>query len=148
MYIPLTELVKVDKYKSHVVKTLKFDPLSDMVNIEDDQLELIFGPSIDGQSKYSEVPQFYLSLEVQQCMLHSTMLDSGASQNLMSKAIMEKLDLEITHPYHDLYSFDYGLVCCLGIIKYLVVSLEKIPSKNSLMDVVVAGIPQCFGMLL
>ena len=64
MSIPLIELVKVDKYKSHVVKTLKFDPLSDMVNIEDDQLELKFGPAIDGQSEDSEVPPFYLSLKV------------------------------------------------------------------------------------
>ena len=46
--IPLTELVKIDKYKTHVVKTLKVDPLSDMVNIEDDQPELIFGLAIDG----------------------------------------------------------------------------------------------------
>ena len=76
------------------------------------------------------------------------MLDSGASQNLMPKAIMEKLGLDITHPYHDLYSFDYGLVCCLGIIKYLVVSLEQIPAKNVLMDVVVVDIPPCFSMML
>ena len=48
MSIPVTEMVKVDKYKSHVVKTLKVDPLSDMVNIEDDQPELISGPAIDG----------------------------------------------------------------------------------------------------
>ena len=58
------------------------------------------------------------------------MLNSGASQNLMLEAIMEKLGLDITHPYHDLYSFDSGRVRCLGLIKDLVVSLEKIPAKN------------------
>ena len=46
MSIPLTELVKVYKYKYHVVKTLKFDPLSDMVNVEDDQLELYLVPQL------------------------------------------------------------------------------------------------------
>jgi hypothetical protein len=34
------------------------------------------------------------------------MLYCGASHNVMPKAIMEKLGLEITRPYGDLYSFD------------------------------------------
>jgi hypothetical protein len=34
------------------------------------------------------------------------MLDSGASHNLIPKIIMEKIGLEITRPYQDLYSFD------------------------------------------
>ena len=36
VFIHLTELVKIDKYKTHVVKNLKFDPLSDILTIEDD----------------------------------------------------------------------------------------------------------------
>lgn len=122
--IPLTKLVKVDKYKYHVVKTLRIDPLSEMVNIKDDQPELIFGPAIDGQSEDREVPKFYLSLKIHQFILNNTMLDSGASHNLMPKAIMENLGLDINHPYRDLYSFDSGRVRCLGLIKDLVVSLE------------------------
>ena len=89
-----------------------------------------------------------MSLKVDQFIVHNTMLDSGVSHNLMPKAIMEKLGLDITNPYHDLYSFDSGHVYCLGLIKYLVVSLEKIPTKNVLMDMVVADIPPCFGMFL
>ena len=99
-------------------------PLFDMINIEDDQPELIFGPAIDGQSEDNDVPPFYLSLKFHQCILYNTMLDSGASHNLMAKSIMENLGLDITRPYHDLYSFDFGLVRCLGLIKDLVVSLE------------------------
>ena len=76
------------------------------------------------------------------------MIDSRASHNLMPKAIMEKLGLDITRPYHDLYSFNLGKVCCLGLIKDLVVSLKKIPTKNVLMDVVVVDIPPRFFMLL
>ena len=64
MSIPLTELVKNNHYKSHVAKFPKIDPLSDMVNVEDDQPELIFGPTIDGQLEDSEVPPFYLSLRI------------------------------------------------------------------------------------
>lgn len=88
-----------------------------MVNVEDDHPELIFGPTIEGQPEDSEVPPFYLSLRLHEYILHNAMLDSGASHNLMPKAIMEKLVLDITWKYHDLYSFDSGRVRCIGLIK-------------------------------
>ena len=66
----------------------------------------------------------------------------------MPKLIMEKLGLEVTRPYKDLFSFDSNQVKCLGLIKDLVVSLAQIPSKSLVMDVVVADIPPKFGMLL
>jgi ribonuclease HI len=80
--------------------------------------------------------------------LHNSMLDSGASHNLMPKVIMDELGLDITRPYKDIFSFDSRKVKCLGLIKDLVVSLAQIPSKNLVMDVVVADIPPKFGMLL
>jgi hypothetical protein len=76
------------------------------------------------------------------------MSDSGASHNLMPKTIMECLGLHITRPYKDLYSFDSREVKCLGLIKDLVVSLQQIPEKNLVMDVVVVDVPTTFGMLL
>jgi len=119
-----------------------------MVNVEDDSPELIFGPALEGQSQDSDVAPFYISLKVHDFVLHNAMFDSRASHNLMSKAIMEKLGLDITRKYHDLYSFDSGRVRCIGHIKDLVVSLDQILAKNVLMDVVVADIPPRFGMLL
>jgi hypothetical protein len=80
-------------------------------------LKLLFGPAIDGNVDDSDVPPFYLSLKIHDFILHNAMLDSGASHNLMPKAIMDKLGLDITRPYHDLYSFDSGRVKCLGLIK-------------------------------
>ena len=122
--------------------------MSDMVNVSDDHPELLFGPIVDGDLEDSEVPPFYLSLKIHDVILHNDMLDSEASHNLMPKAIMEKLGSDITRPYHDLNSFDSGRLKCLGPIKGLVVSLEKIPTKNVLMDVVVANIPPRYGILL
>lgn len=146
--IPLTELVKNSHYKSDIVKMMKVDPMSNMVNVEDDQPELIFCPTIDGQSEDSEVHPFSLSLRIHQYIFHNSMLDSEGSHNLITKVIRDNLGLDITREYHDLYSFDSGKVHCLGLIKYLVVSLDQIPAKNVLMDVVVAEIPPRFGMLL
>ena len=62
--IHLTELVKNNQYKSHVSKMLKVDPLSDMVNVEDDQPELICAPAIDGQLEDNKVHLLYLSLRI------------------------------------------------------------------------------------
>ena len=146
--IPLIELVKNNHYKDQVSKMLPIDPLSNMVNVEDDHPEFIFGPAIDGKLGESEVSPFYLSLRLHEYILHNTMLDFGASHNLIPKAIMEKLGMYITRPYHDLYSFDSGRFHCIVLIKYLVVSLDQIPAKNILMDVVVDGIPPRFRILL
>ena len=70
-----------------------------------------------------EFPHFYMSLNVHDMVLHNSMLDLGASHNMMPKGVVEILVLEITRPYKDLYSFDSKRVKCLGLIKYMVVSL-------------------------
>jgi hypothetical protein len=94
------------------------------------------------------VAPFYITLTVHDHLLHNCMLDSGASHNLIPKVIMEKLGLEVTRPYRDLYSFDSRKVKCLGMIKDLVVNLAQIPVKSILMDVVVVDVPAKYGMLL
>ena len=76
------------------------------------------------------------------------MIYSGASHNLMPKTIMETLNLDITRPYKDLFSFDSSKVKCLGLIKDLCVTLVQYPGKSILMDIVVANIPPKYGMLL
>jgi hypothetical protein len=76
------------------------------------------------------------------------MLDSGASHNLMPKDVMEKLGLDITRPYKYLYSFDSSKVKCIGLIKYLCVTLVQILTKILVMDIVVVDIPPKYGMLL
>lgn len=146
--IPLTELVKNDKYKFQIAKMLKVDQMSDTVNFSDDELAILFGSTLEGSPKDSEIPPFYLSLKLHYFILHNVMLDSSASHNLMPKVIMEKLGLSITRPYHDIYSFDSRRVKCIGLIKDLLVSMDQIPAKNVLMDVVVVDIPPQFGMLL
>ena len=81
-------------------------------------------------------------------ILHNCLLDSGASHNLMQKAVMDELGLSITKPYHDLFSFDSRKVKFLALIKDLVISLSQLPSKSVVMDIVVADIPPKFGLIL
>ena len=89
-----------------------------------------------------------MSLNIHDKILHNAMHDLGASHNLMPKAVMEKLGLEITRPYKDLYSFDSNRVKWLGPIKDLCVNLAQIPAKCVVMDIVVADVPPKYGMLL
>jgi hypothetical protein len=66
----------------------------------------------------------------------------------MPKAVMDELGLEITKPYHDLFSFDSRKVKFLGMIKDLAVTLTQASMKTMVMDIVVADIPPKFGCLL
>jgi hypothetical protein len=93
-------------------------------------------------------PPFYTSLNIHDKVLHNCLMDSGESHNFMPKTIMEELGLEIKKSYHDLCSFDSRRVQCLGVIKYLVVTLFQLPMKSVVMDIMVDDVPPKFGMLL
>ena len=108
--------------------------VKDNVNVLDDTPELLFGPEVNVKSTYGSVLPFYISLHIHEKILHNAMFDSGASHNLMPKVVMEKLDLDITRPYKDLFSFDSSQVNCLGLIKDLCVSLVQFPNKTILME--------------
>ena len=146
--IPLYKLDKHEVYREQINRSLQISENRDAVNVLDDQPELIFGPEVNGKTVDGGIPPFYVSLNIHDKVLHNAMFDSGASHNLMPKSVMERLDLDITRPYKDLFSFDSNQVRCLGLIKDLCVSLVQYPAKKILMDVVVADIPPKYGMLL
>ena len=99
-------------------------------------------------SDEDEVPPFYVTLKIHEHNLHNSMIDSGASHNLMPKEIMDALGLDIIRQYTNLYSFYSKKVKCIGLIKDLVISLHQIPEKSIVIDIVVADVPPKFGMLL
>jgi ribonuclease HI len=146
--MPLTELMKNDIFKSAILKSLepKTPPAADYVNLQDDKPTVTIGPMVEDRD--DSCPPFYISLNIHDKILHNCLLDSGASHNLMPKAVMDELGLDVTKPYHDLFSFDSRKVRCLGLIKYLVINLAQLPMRNMVMDVVVADIPPKFGLLL
>lgn len=108
--------------------------------------KIVLGTLPDGNDHFS--PPFYITLELQDLYLNNFLYYSGASHSLMPFLFMEKLGLDITRPYKDLYSFDSKRVQCLGIIKYLVVGMVQIQRKFWIMDVVIADVPPTYGMLL
>ena len=74
-------------YRGQVSKILNFDPMSDMVSVEDDQRELIFGPALNGESLDSDVPPFYISLRVHEFVLHNAMFDSGVPPTILCRRL-------------------------------------------------------------
>ena len=95
-----------------------------------------------------EHPPFYVSLLVDKLLLHNCMLDSGASSNVMTRKVMEQLNLRVTRPYHNVCAMDAREVEVVGIILNLQVKLAKYPDIDMSMDVVVIDVPDNWGMLL
>ena len=76
------------------------------------------------------------------------MLDSGASSNLMTRKVMEQLNLRVTRPYYNVCAMDEREDEVVGIILNLQVKLAKYTNINMSMDVVVINVPDNWGMLL
>jgi ribonuclease HI len=140
--------MKNDIFKSAILKSLqpKTPPTVDYVNLQDDKPTETIRPMVEDRD--DSFPPFYISLNIHDKILHNCLLDSGASHNLMPKAMMDELGLDVTKPYHDLFSFDSRKVICLGLIKDLVINLAQLPMRSMVIDVVVADIPPKFGLLL
>ena len=65
---------------------------SDILELTDDNPTISFGPKVEIIDD-EEVPPFYLSLNVHDMVVHNSMLDSGASHNLMPKGVVESMGL-------------------------------------------------------
>jgi hypothetical protein len=91
---------------------------------------------------------FYLSLLVNDFILHNCMLDSGATSNVMTKKVMEQLNLRISRPYHNICAMDSRTIAVRGLIKGLQVYLAAFPYIMIEMNIVVIDAPDTWGMLL
>jgi hypothetical protein len=119
MCVLFNELIKNGEYRNQVIKMLKMEESPDTLNIQDDHPVILFGPRVEESGDVDDVPPFYVSLKIQDMILHNAMLDSRSSHNLMPKVVMDELGLDFTRPYKDLFSFDSRKVKCLGLIKDL-----------------------------
>jgi hypothetical protein len=91
---------------------------------------------------------FYLSLLMNDFILHNCMLDSGATSNIMTKKVMEQLNLRTSRPYHNICAMDSKAIQVHGLIKGLQVHLVAFPDIMIEMDIVVIDSPDAWGMLL
>lgn len=76
------------------------------------------------------------------------MLDSGASASVMTKRVMEQLNLRVSIPYYNICAMDSKKIEVHGLIKDLQVHLLVYPDIMIVMDIVVVDVPDAWGMLL
>jgi hypothetical protein len=93
-------------------------------------------------------PPFYNSLGMNGLRLNNCMLDSGASANVVSLKVMQKLGLKTTRPYGNVCGIDSKRVKVLGVCEDVEVFLIEFPHISILMDIVVIDVPDAWGMLL
>ena len=130
IHVYATDVLKIPSQKEKLLKALedsqskahniiKEDPLPNNNAIfEAEHIEPIDMPivlnSVDPRREYH--PPFYVSLLVDKLLLHNCMLDSGASSNVMTRKVMEQLNLRVTRPYHNVCAMDAREVEVVGII--------------------------------
>jgi len=100
--IPFIELVKNESFKRSILEALEHKAIqasTDYLNLQDDKPAVVLSLMIENYDDNS--PSFYLSLTIHDKIIHNCLLDTGARHNLMLKAIMDELGLEITKPWRD-----------------------------------------------
>ena len=98
IHVPLVQLAKNPINRWHISKKINEKTIvhHDTLNIHDGHPTVMFGLHIE--ENRDTIAPFYVSLNVQERLLHNHMLDSWASHNLLPKVTMEKLGIEITRP--------------------------------------------------
>jgi hypothetical protein len=98
--------------------------------------------------KQDKNPPFYLSLGMNGLHLNNCMLDSGASVNVMSLKVMEKLGFKRTQPYGNVCGIDSKRVKVYGLCEDVEIFLIDFPHINLLMDIVVIDVLDAQGIFL
>ena len=91
---------------------------------------------------------FYISLYINRCKLSNCIIDLGVSDNVMPYSIAKALDLNLTKVHGRCYSMDSKQVPLLGQIKDAQVALASHPERKLLLTILVADIPESYGLLL
>jgi hypothetical protein len=138
IHVPLTELVNIPSQMHKVREFLSIEE-----EPEDPHVVL---QTMSNDRKTGGHTPFFITLMVNYLLLHSCMLDSRDSTNVMSLKAMNELGLKTIRPYINscgIYSREIN-VC--GLIKD--VSLVSYPDVSIIMDVVVIYVHDSWGMLL
>jgi len=97
--IPMIELAKNESFKRSIVEALEPNTIqasTEYVNLQDEKQVVVLSPMIENYDDNS--PSFYVSLIIHEKILHNYLLDTGSSHNLIPKAVMDELGLDITKP--------------------------------------------------
>jgi hypothetical protein len=148
MLVPVSEIMKIPSQREKLLKAIEDPPQ----NIVDRQTTIAYQDALVILQNWDRGNEknhlFFLSLLVNNRVFHNCMFDLGASSNVMTKKVMEKLNLRISRPYHNICAMDGKMIKVHGLIKSLQVHLAVFPDIMFEMDIVVIDVHDAWGMLL
>jgi hypothetical protein len=153
--VPVSELIKIPSQKN---KLLKERGASNEIILEKDQGKVLHksnelhndAPVIINNMDWTKEdhPPFFVSLLINDLLLHNCMYDSGALSNIITKNVMNMLKLKVSRPYQNVCAMDSREVETHGIILNLQVKLASYPNITFPMDVLVIYVLDAWSMLL
>jgi hypothetical protein len=155
--VPVSDLLKIASQKEKLLKAInvpygkEFVKNQEVDKNQEKEKELHKDPPVVLTSRdktKEESPTFFVSLKINDQWLHNCMYDSGASSNIITKGIMQRLGLKVTRPYQNICAMDSREVETLGIIIDLPVKLAFRPDFAFEMDMLAINVPDAWGMLL
>jgi hypothetical protein len=153
--VHVSELIKIPSQKDRLLKAIE-DPTGR--NLEKFKEKIINNPreynedvpvilhSMDWTRE--DHPPFFVSLMVNNMLLHNCMFDFGPSSNIITKKVMQQLNLNVTRPYHNVCAMDSMEINNVGIILNLRVRLAAHQDITVVMDLLVIDVPDAWGMLM
>jgi hypothetical protein len=148
MLVHVSEIMKIPSQREKLLKAIE-NPFQNNVDIPPAVAYQDAPVILQNMDRGNEKNRpFFLSLLMNDFILHNCMLDSGASSNVMTKKVMEQLNLRISRPYHNICAMDRKTIKVHGLIKSLQVHLAAFPDIMIEMDIVVIDVPDAWGMLL
>jgi hypothetical protein len=147
--VPVADLIKIPSQKDKLLKAIEGPnerSLGKYKSKEHHEDAPVILHSMDWTRE--DHPPFFVSLKINDLLLHNCMYDSGASSNIITKNVMNMLNLKITRPYHNVCAMDSREVETHGIILNLQVKLAAYPNITFPMDILVIDVPDAWGMLL
>jgi hypothetical protein len=94
------------------------------------------------------VPPFLLTFEIFNRNVHNCMVDSGASSNVMSLSVCQKLNAKFK-PYDlKIIHLDRRNAKIISELKNVMVRLYSNPKVHQIIDIIIVGIPEVYGLFL
>lgn len=158
--VPLSELLRIPEHKEKAIAWV--DNIHNSVTCDEPQAKALKGEGTQGitsqippiyldssvNASLENIDPFFLSVLVNGMKLRNCMIDSGASNTVMSLKIMESLGLKVDTVQGRCCAMDQREVPVIGTINAMPYRLAAYPEKELTMSVLVVDIPPHYGMLL
>jgi len=93
-------------------------------------------------------PTFYMTLEIDEYILHNCLVDSGAAMTIMPKVVYDVMGLPLTRTSMGVLQLESTLVKIVGVIKDVVLKVHKCPSVIITQEIMVVELSPLFGLCL